>query len=149
MNTTKNEKPTITDSSQVSASVFEAIEVGSFGVQHTLFSKWEKPKDVNYHPVRHHLQHPPGPLGARGRSHVYTCHGRQEDPVVAKLKAHRSNRARFRERIKAITTKASQKLVMPGGSPPRAYRKDSLENPNPVDTYGNIEVSNTTCQRVW
>jgi hypothetical protein len=123
-----SEKPTFAEASQVSGSVFEAVEVGSFGVQHTLFSKWDKPKDVNSHPVPQNQA--PGMYHGRSVnqtssvSYVSTFHGRQtQDPVVANLNALRSNRGRFKDRVKAIATKASQKLVMPGaGGSPQATR---------------------------
>jgi hypothetical protein len=100
MSTTNGGTKALAESSQVSGSVFEAVEVGSFGVQHTLFSKHEKPKDVNYHPVLPH----PTPLI------------RVKDPVVVKLNnSQRPNRPRFTDKMKAMATKASQKLVvMPG-----------------------------------
>ena len=112
------EKRTFAEASQVSGSVFEAVEVGAFGVQHTLFSKWEKPKDVNHtlvQPYPYQSQPPQrqAPGVHHGRSYVSTFTGRQ-DPVVAKLG---SNPGRFKDRMKAMATKASQKLVLPGGSP--------------------------------
>jgi hypothetical protein len=119
------------EASQVSGSVFEAVEVGSFGVQHTIFSKWDKPKVVNPHPDQPHSPQRQAPGTYHGRranqtpsfSYVSTLNGRQvQDPVVANLDALRSNRGRFKDRVKAIATIASQKLVMPGagGSPNRA-----------------------------
>jgi hypothetical protein len=99
MSTTNGGTKALAESSQVSGSVFEAVEVGSFGVQYTLFSKHEKPKDVNYHPVLPH----PTPL-IRVKDH----------PVVVKLNnySQRSNRPRFTDKMKAMATKASQKLVV-------------------------------------
>eukprot|EP00985_Skeletonema_marinoi_P010172 scaffold4795_cov191-Skeletonema_marinoi.AAC.10 len=108
-----SETPTFTEAetSQVSGSVFEAVEVGSFGVQHTLFSKWDKPKDANHHSVQPHpyQSHPPQRQASgmhHGRSAVHqssvsyvsTFNGRQApDQVVAKLDSLRL-KGRFKRR---------------------------------------------------
>jgi len=108
-----SETPTFTEAeaSQVSGSVFEAVEVGSFGVQHTLFSKWDKPKDANHHSVQPHpYQSQPPQRQASGMhlgrsavhqssvSYVSTFNGRQApDQVVAKLDSLRL-KGRFKRR---------------------------------------------------
>eukprot|EP00986_Skeletonema_menzelii_P016832 scaffold16098_cov80-Skeletonema_menzelii.AAC.6 len=81
-----SETPTFpeAEASQVSGSVFEAVEVGSFGVQHMLFSKWDKPPA-------------PPQRKAPGVSYVSTFNGRGNQ-VVAKLNAPRSNLGRFRRK---------------------------------------------------
>ena len=121
--TTNGGTKALAESSQVSGSVFEAVEVGSFGVQHTLFSKHEKPKDVNYHPVLPH----PTPLI------------RVKDPVVVKLNnSQRSNRPRFSDKMKTMATKASQKLViMPGAGGHSSNMVNEKEKYRPSIIYGS------------
>ena len=126
--TTNRGTKTLAESSQVSGSVFEAVEVGSFGVQHTLFSKHEKPKDVNYHPVLPH----PTPLI------------RVKDPVVVKLNnAQRSNRPRFTDKMKAMATKASQKLVVPVGHSNNMVNENEKYRPSIIygSNFGSTESS--------
>ena len=82
-------EPSFSEASQVSSSVFEAVEVGSFGVQHTLTSKWDKPKDVPY----------------RGVSYISTYKGKEEQQQEQVL----NRGGKLKHKMMAMTTKVSQK----------------------------------------